>query len=235
MVSVGQALEFPTNGDGWIKTVLIGGVLSILGSFLLLPLIPVQGYFVQVLRSATEGSTERPAFEDWGTLFVDGLKILGVQLVYGILPFVVVAIGVTVSGIGLGVGGTGGSAVGAVGGLVLLLGALSFLAAVYLIPAAVANMAHENSFGAAFDVSTLVSVGSSADYLVGVLVAIAVGLVLGLVAGALSLVVVGVFLAFYVQVVTYHIFGQAYAAATGSDQQRPTRTGPEQTEAVGWE
>jgi hypothetical protein len=49
--------------------------------------IPLFGYLMEVLR----GENPSPEVEDWGTLFVDGIKYLAVALIYAI-PLIIVGI-----------------------------------------------------------------------------------------------------------------------------------------------
>lgn len=216
---LGPALAYPKSGDEWVKTVLVGGLLSAVGSFLLLPLVPLQGYFVRVLRSGAGNEREPPVFEEWGDLFVDGIKLLAIQFVYLSLPVVVAFVGLVLGGFGafseFG-GTTAGAIIELVGQATILVGALSLPVAVYLLPAAMAHLAVEDEFVAAFDFTALVDVALTGDYFRAVAVALVAGAVLGAVAAALSLVLVGVFLGFYVQVSLYYLLGRGYAAALAS-------------------
>ena len=60
---LGDALSFPRNDDDWLETVLIGGVLSILG-VLVVPAILVNGYLLRVLEAAVADEETPPRFED---------------------------------------------------------------------------------------------------------------------------------------------------------------------------
>jgi hypothetical protein len=216
-----DALSFPRRGDDWVKNVLIGGGLTLLGLVIpLVPLLPVQGYLVRVVRSGVREEAEPPAFEDWGDLFVDGILLSMIQLVYVLVPVLLLVVVSSVVGIGLFTADVAGSdagiaAVGLVGALSILASVVLLVVVAYLIPAAVANFAHEGEFGAAFSLSTVSRAAFTGDYLVAVLLAVVVGLVLGLVAAALTVIVVGIFLAFYVQVVTYYLFGRGFGEALG--------------------
>ncbi|MFB6157101.1 MAG: DUF4013 domain-containing protein [Haloferacaceae archaeon] len=208
-----DSLEFPLTADDWIQTVVIGGVLSFLG-FLVLPAVVIQGYLLRTVRAAAEGDPA-PSFTDWGELLVDGLRLFVLQFVVGVavlVPFAVV----------FGFAGFFGGVLGseAVAGAVALLGVLVVgvlaLVAGYLLPAAVANFAVEDSMAAAFDVGTLLDGALTSDYAMAWLLAIVVGLFGGLLGSALSVVLVGVFVLFYVQVVTYYLFGRGFAAGLGT-------------------
>ena len=57
--------------------------------------IPLFGYLMKVLR----GENPSPEVEDWGTLFVDGIKYLVVALIYAI-PLIIVGVLVVWAGLG---------------------------------------------------------------------------------------------------------------------------------------
>lgn len=91
--SLEDALTFPFQGKDWQNKVLIGSLI-VLTSFVvpILPLFLVYGYAVRIARRIINGDGELylPDWEDWGTLFVDGVKMFGVGLIYG-LPLLVIA------------------------------------------------------------------------------------------------------------------------------------------------
>ena len=224
-----DALRYPMNGDGWLRTVLVGGLLTIL-SVLVLPWVLLQGYYVRVLHSVTNGDPEPPRFDGWGKLLVDGLKLLVLNLLVVIALLAVQAF----VAIGLGTGSfladaTGAAdpnpasgPFGAVGIVALLAG---FLLISYVVPAMFANFAREDSLVAAFDIPTVASGALTREYLIAWVLALAVGVVLGSVASLLSVVIVGIFGLFYVQIATYYLFGRGFAAgldAGGRDAEAVT-------------
>ncbi|MFC6824854.1 DUF4013 domain-containing protein [Halopelagius fulvigenes] len=211
-----HALSYPLNSDDRIPTILIGGILSVLG-VLIVPAFILQGYFVRVLRGAAKGEAAAPSFTDWGGLIVDGVKLFVVNVAYGLvvaIPTILVSALFVPTSVETGPGGAptqpgaGFGTVALVGVLVVLL--LGLLVA-YLLPAAMANFAVEDSLGAAFDFSTIWTAATTSEYFVGWVLALVVGVVGGLVGSALSLVVVGIFVLFYTQAVTYYLFGRGFA------------------------
>lgn len=212
-----ESLTYPTEREGWLKTVLVGGVLVFLG-FLLVPLIAVYGYLVAVIRESIDGSAAPPAFEDWGTLLVDGVKAWVIGIVYLLVPVVVGVLTVGGSAGAVATGSSAGAGLGAAG----LLGGLTLTAVLsllfgYVAVAAVVNFAHRGRFGAAFDAGELRAVAFDGDYAVAWLVSIGVFVVAGLVAG-IPLVgfVVGPFVSFYGMVVAGRLWAEGYAAAVGT-------------------
>ena len=92
---VKQAVFFPFRGEKWGIKVLIGSALTF-GSFIIpiIPVLPVFGYFGQIMKGIIiqEQDPEMPAWNDWGTLFLDGLKLLGAVIIY-LLPALILGIG----------------------------------------------------------------------------------------------------------------------------------------------
>jgi hypothetical protein len=80
-------LRFPFQGPDWQSRFLIGSALLLAGWFIpIVPAIFVFGYALEVLRRTLMG--EEPSllpWQDWGRLFVDGLRAFVVNLVY-LLP-----------------------------------------------------------------------------------------------------------------------------------------------------
>jgi MFS family permease len=222
-----EAFAYPRRDDDWLRTVLIGGVL-LLFSPLFLPALVVQGYLVRVLQGVVGGVEEPPVFEEWVEMLIDGVKLLVVQFVYGLVPTVLAMVGVFVAGVGVFVASEGGQPGGGVGAgvglfavLVFLLAFLFGLLAAYLTPAALANFAREDDLMAAFDVGTIREVVSSRAYFVAALYAIVASIVVAVASVLVAATIVGAilvpFVAFYGQVVTYHVLGRGFVRALGLD------------------
>lgn len=213
-----EALAFPRADDDWLVTVLIGGVLTLLG-VLVLPIVLVNGYLLRVLGAAVTGDETLPRFSDWLDLFIDGLLVVVVQFVYvGVPTFVLGFVATMAFGFGA-VGPTLGAL------LVVAVGAV-VLAAAYLLPAGLANFARTGNLADAFDLRTVARAALTVEYALAVVLAIAVSVVLGIVGGLLLVVLVGAFVLFYVQVIAYHLFGQGFARGLGLEApaEEPVRT-----------
>lgn len=213
-----EAIRYPWNGEKNVETILIGGVLTLLG-FLLIPMLPVYGYVVRVLRDVSTGDDEfPPVFEDWESLFVDGLKAFVVLFVYSVVAALVV--GLVVLGLVLPVTFTQGPGTGGpnVLGLVLAL----FVAAVavvvsvavaYLLPAAVAAFARTGRLGAAFSPGEIRSIGGHRGYAEGWVVALVVTILVSVLGGVVSATGVGALLAPFISF--YGTVAAAYAIGEG--------------------
>lgn len=211
------SFEYPRTGTDWERTVVIGGVLSIL-SFLLIPAFVLMGYLLRVLRATMHGDTDHPpVFDDWGELTIDGLKGYLIVLAYGLIP-AIVFLGTFVFGfLGLASGSDAGAATG---GLVLLVGSLVTLvlglAVAYVLPAAILNYAEKDRLGAGFAVGDISSVLANRAYMRAFAYVLAVFIGFGIVAGLLNVIpvlgaIVSAFVGFYVSVMAAYIYGTSYA------------------------
>jgi hypothetical protein len=222
---ISESLQYLRNDEeNWVKTVLIGGILSLLG-VLVVPTLLVAGYLVRVIRSTMHGDEQPPVFDEWGDMVVDGLKAAVVAIAYGIVPTIIAGIIVGGSIFTLVVGGNANSGgLAALGGIGVFLGLLvAFvlgLLAAYVIPAAVANFAEKDSLGAAFSLSDLRPVLASGKYFTAWISGFAVIFVAGLVAGVLNVIpilglIAGGFLGFYAAVAAYYMIGRTWGELRG--------------------
>ncbi|KTG27222.1 DUF4013 domain-containing protein [Haloferax profundi] len=221
-----DALSFLKRSDDWLATTIIGGVLSLL-SVLIVPAIILQGYYVRAMQAAARGEEAAPSFTDWGGLLVDGLKLFVVTFVWALLAIIPIigfsaiiglstfAVAETTTSAGMPPEPASNFGIGIVailGSLVVF--ALSLVVG-YVVPAAGANFAIEGNLGAGFDVRTILSGAFTAEYAIAWVLAIVVALVLGTIGSLLSIILVGVFVLFYVQVTTYYLWARGYADGIG--------------------
>lgn len=214
-----DALTYPKDGTDAVKTILIGGVLTLLSVFIL-PIAFVTGYLVRVIRAVDAGSEAAPVFDEWRDLFVDGLKGMAIMVLYFLVPAILLA----VFGVILGLLGSGQPSVA-----LALLGALIalpvWLAVWYVATAGFLNFAVTGRFGAAFELGTLRPILSSGTFATAWLVGLAV-LVLGSIVGSIVAAIpilglVSAFVAFYATVAA------AYCYARGFADSVPVETAPE--------
>jgi hypothetical protein len=86
-----EVFSFPFQDPRWLEKFLIGSLL-ILVSFLFLPILPIYGYFAEVMRIAIEGKDlSLPEWDAWEKKFTDGIKLFVVGLIYT-LPFILLFI-----------------------------------------------------------------------------------------------------------------------------------------------
>jgi hypothetical protein len=192
-----DALSYPSNSDDWLKTIVIGGIL-LFTSFLIIPAFLLQGYFARVLRSAARNDDTPPSFEDWEEMLDEGLKMTVIGIAYTlsaiILPVIVVAVGTLISDI-LGV-------------ILGLLTVVLVFAISYIMPVALTNFALTGEFGAAFEIKQITDAAFTSQYFVAVILAVVVGGILSLISALLSLLLVGLFLFFYTEMVIFYLYGR---------------------------
>jgi len=214
-----ESLGYLRTSDDWVKTVLIGGFLTLFG-VLVVPAVLVAGYLVRVLRATMHGDETPPQFNDWGALAGDGARAFAIGVVYGLAPAVLVALTAAIAAVVAGPGGRSGLLVGLVtfgGGLLALVVSL---AAVYVLPAALANYAEHDSLRAGFAVNDLRPVLTSGTYATAWAMGFAIVLGASIVTGVLSVIpligtIVGVFVTFYAVTSAYYIVGHAWGDARG--------------------
>lgn len=219
-IDLGWVIRYPTNSDDWLRTVLIGGVLTLF-SILIVPALFVYGYTLRVLRAGMADEAEPPVFDDWGTLLKEGVIALVVVIVYQLIPLIVMTVTVGGSIAALASGSEAGAGVGLVG----LFGglALSTLLAIvfgYITLIGLANYAHEGTFGAAFDVDVIRTVAVDGAYAVPWLYGVGILIGAAVVASVLGIVpiigaIAGVFVTFYGQVAAAWVWGKGFGDATG--------------------
>ena len=225
------ALTYLKDSDDGVRTALVGGLLSLF-AFLLVPILPVLGYLVRVLDRTAGGDRDAPTFDDWETLTVDGLKALAIGIAYLLIPAVVMA-----AFVGTGTLLAAATRFEAIGAVLVLAGSvltmLVGLAVWYVLPAALTRFARVGSLGAAFELRAIEPVLRSGTYARGWLYALAIFVAGGIVVGLVGSVPIlgwlaAPFLAFYVEVSAYYVYGQSYGEALAVERAGQTPVEGEQ-------
>jgi hypothetical protein len=168
---VKKAIFFPFRGEKWGVKVLIGSALYFANFIIpIVPAIPLFGYFGRIMKRiiVQDEDPELPEWNDWGALFLDGIKLFGALLIY-LLPALILTIGgyvlFMVLDFSLVFSSTTytqyssnpfpmsiiGSAIGMFGGLaVAMLGMVLIYVTLVFVPPALGNMIAKDDFGAAF-------------------------------------------------------------------------------------
>lgn len=220
-----DAVTFPTSGDDGVGAVLIAGgllllalLLTVMSVFLLfLPVIAavafhllVRGYYVRVLRWTTrQPAADAPPFDDWGDLLTDGLTAAVIALVYWLPAIGVFVLAAIVAGLSsIPEPGAAVDALSTVTGLLVLAGGLYLLVVLYLLPAAVANFAYHDEFGAAFQVRELAGGVLTEDYAVRWVFTLVYQVVLWPFVLLFYLLLLGFFLRAHVSISVRRVYGQ---------------------------
>jgi hypothetical protein len=219
-LDIEETAKYPLASDDWIKTIGIGGVLTLF-AVLFVPLLLVYGYLVRVLRAGMRDSPEPPVFDEWGSLLREGVVAFVVVLVYQLIPLIVFAVTVGGSIAAMATGSRAGAGLGLAGlfgGMVI--SALLALVFGYFGLVGLANFAHEGTLGSAFDVAVIKDVALSREYAIPWLYGVGFVFVAGIVTSVLNVVpilgaIVGVFVLFYAQICAFKLWGMGFSAATG--------------------
>ncbi len=161
-IDLGRGLRFVFDDPDWIKKVLIGGGMAMLG-IVIVGAFWLMGYWVRLVQRVSRGEDRPlPEWDDWSGLFSDGLKAVGIYAahLFGILlPVVLLVVGIVVFGTGLSQMAKGSGDSDAIGGLMglgvtslIALAALVMMALMIYVPAALARYALTGRFAAGFEV-----------------------------------------------------------------------------------
>ncbi len=146
-----NALKYPLTN---FKKVLILGILTILSS-LIIPGFLVGGYLFKIIKSTMEDSSELPEFNEWASMFVDGLKVFVVLFIYSIVPGILILMGIWAALLPmLTVPGAGSLLNSSISldlvGSIAFIGLGLLIVISFLIPVALANMVYHDQLSAAF-------------------------------------------------------------------------------------
>ncbi|HIJ06273.1 MAG: Uncharacterized protein XE11_1120 [Methanomicrobiales archaeon 53_19] len=158
----------------WMKWILL------IISTIIFPLI--YGYVMRIYK----GTTPAPELENWGGLFIDGIKLLIVGIVYFIPVFIVAAlVGVGSSLTAMAGGDMAALGTMGIGMLVLLI--LTIIIAL-IVPIAYIRFSRMESFGEAFNFSAIFGhIGKIGwvDYIIAIII---LGIVIGIIQFVLMLI-----------------------------------------------
>jgi hypothetical protein len=180
---VGESFEYSKEAvvGKWNKWVMLIIATILLG-------LPLMGYVMKVLR----GEKPAPEVEDWGTLFIDGIKYLIVGIIYAI-PIIIVE--VILMGVGFAGLMTGDptAAMAAVGAMLIGLLVILILAIIIGIFATIGivRFARTGSIGEAFNFSAiLATIGKIGwvPYIIALIVLGVCGVIFGIVVAILMMI-----------------------------------------------
>jgi hypothetical protein len=164
-------------------------VFAFIGIILLLVLwIIYEGYGLSIIRKTIAMEDDLPEFE-WGTLIIDGLKVLILGILYSIIPVIISVIlmifGIGISGLALtgSDAATGASALGITGLFVFFIIFVVAIIFQLLYTIALGRLAETNSLGAAINVMDIFDkIGEIgwANYIIWIIVLIIISAILGI-------------------------------------------------------
>jgi hypothetical protein len=165
----------------WNKWVMLIIATILLG-------LPLMGYALKVLR----GENPAPEVEDWGTLFIDGIKYLIVAIIWMLPVYIVLGI-LMVIGFGAAMTGDESAAMAGIGIMVvgmIVVAILAIIIALFMM-IGVVRFARTGSIGEAFNFSairaTIAKIGW-VPYIIALIVLMVCGAIFGFVMGILMMI-----------------------------------------------
>lgn len=95
---ISDSIKYPSSN--WSKVLILGVIL--IASILIVPIFLFYGYTFRIIKATLAGLDELPEFDEIGEMFVDGLKIFVVAIVYAIPVWIVSMIVGLITGTGMG-------------------------------------------------------------------------------------------------------------------------------------
>jgi hypothetical protein len=237
-----ELLAFPFQDDDWKNKFLIGSLIVIAG--FAIPVIPfffLYGYMMQIMHHiiVEKGKPFLPKWDDWGKLFVDGAKLVGVVLIYMLPIMVLMTIGFFIMFflpmLGIPVAIIGGEenpeAAGAMMGILSIVSMVAFfvvfgigmiisLAIGVVMPTVMGHVAATGDFGAAFRLKEWWAIfkANVAGFLLAYLIVFAVSMVLNSILGFLYCTIILCCIVpfltapvtLYTVIISGALFGEAY-------------------------
>jgi hypothetical protein len=195
----------------WLQKILIGGLFYLAG-FLIVGWFFILGYVARLVRNVVAGAAvPLPEWDELGEFFSEGLRLVGVMLVYFVPTFVLIFTVVIPAGILGGVDNEGLQALGSgIAGCVSCLFVPLILAMIIFMPASLLFAVMEQRFGAAFEFSRIWAFirANVGNYLLAVVVYFIARFLGGF---GIALLCIGViFTGFWSFLITAHAFAQVY-------------------------
>jgi hypothetical protein len=182
---ISNSIRYPSSN--WKKYIILGVLLVIPIVFFI-----AFGYILRIIKSSIAGYDELPEFDDLADLFIDGLKVFIVTIVYNIIPIIVIIVGIFGSIAAVG-GFTNVTAYplafAGLLGLTVIIGLI--LAVIFTIfeIIAIANMAYYDELGAAFKFSEILERISKigwGKYIIWFIVMLIIGIIIAIIGGIIT-------------------------------------------------
>lgn len=213
-MDIGSAFTFMFDDEEWVKKLAIGGGIA-LAAVILSPILvgivlflPLMGYMLETIKGVRDGQTKLPEWTDFGNLFVKGLMLFLITLVYQI-PVILLA---CMSG-GLNAAMTQADtdvaqALSIASVCFSCLQIIVSLVVSAIMPAAWIRYAQYDTFGSAFQFGEIFRfiTANIGNYIIAVLLTWVAGMLAGL---GLILCIIGVFFTmFWSMLVSANLYGQ---------------------------
>ena len=202
---VGESFEYAKDAvvGKWNKWIMLIIATILLG-------LPLAGYAMKVLR----GEKPAPEVDDWGTLFIDGIKYVIVALIYAIPLIIVWVIVIGASAVAIMSGDSTAmmAAFGAMAIGLLVMLVLGIIIAIFEIIGMV-RFARTGSIGEAFNfgaiLATIAKIGW-VPYIIAIVVLVVVGIIFGIIVGILMMIPILGFLIYLCLISPWALFISRY-------------------------
>lgn len=190
--NITESIKYPL--ADWVKIVILT-VISIV------PIVNFMsmGYYLRIIKSALAGVDEVPDFDNLGELFIDGIKVIIVEIIYMIIPIIIFAVAV----LPLLLAGDPSSIMsGLMSGLTIVLMIIgvivTIIVSLLLLPALVNMALYDGSMGAAFRFGEImekiaaIGWGSYILWIIAIIItAFILELVIGIIGAILIIILIG--------------------------------------------
>ena len=219
-MDIGSAFTYMFEDESWIKKILIGGIVS------LVPIVnfAAMGYVVEVIRNVRDGRpTPLPECDQFGQMWMSGLWLFLIFLVYSI-PIIILACISVIASAAMGTAAmdtasadVAGGAIGIVTTCLSCLMGLWGLVIGVLTPAIMIRFAETGQFSSALqfgEVFSIVKVNVGSYLIVLILCGVAVYIIGPL--GMIACVVGIIFTYFYAYLIAGNLLGQLATEVRGA-------------------
>ncbi|BDZ69712.1 DUF4013 domain-containing protein [Methanobacterium petrolearium] len=218
---ISDSVKYPSSD--WTKIIILAVIL-------LIPIVNFigLGYILRIIKATLAGLNELPDFDEVGDMFIDGLKVLIVGIVYAIPIWIIAAIIGAIIGVVSPAATTyyvGADATAMIGGMIASYAVLLIVALIVgLIEIiAIANMAYyDGDIGAAFhfsDILNYIATIGWGKYLIVYITIAIIGAVISILAMFIGLLLlfVGVFITMPLAMSYIYMFGSRAIAMLFAD------------------
>lgn len=219
-MDIGSAFTYMFDDEEWLKKIAIGGGIVVAGLILspilvgLLLFLPINGYMLETLKNVRDGRpTPLPEWSNFGDLFMKGLMIFVIGLVYS-LPGLLFSCGSFLTNPQMIAGfvpDVNQDAMTALGILSGCLGCFQFILSLLgsaLVPAGIIRYAHYGTLNSAFEFGAIIHFikNNIGDYIIVFLLSLVAGMAAAL--GIILCVIGVVFTGFWSVLVNANLYGQ---------------------------
>lgn len=206
----GKIIRFPMKDKDWIVKIIVGGILSII------PIVNfiAFGYELKVMKNAINKTPGMPEWKGFTDLFVKGLVIFVIALLFMIIPLIIfgAVAGFSVLSYALGDITNPYSIVMTILPA-LFIGGILMIIVGFILPMSIAMYAKSNNFGDAFKLSEILNRIKSifGEYLISYIIIIILSFILSLIM-LIPVIgwIIGFFGTFYLGVLALNMFGELY-------------------------